>query len=519
MTLNLTQWTRVFKNRPKARRGARNCDSRPAMESLEHRVVMSAVNPVAQHIAAETATATTTTSNSAAPSTAARISLASPRFRSTTGTTASNSTALSSTASRARRISAADVLAGLESTSRTGTTASTSSGSRVRLVSGRDLAASSISVRETTAPYGSLITITAAVRNNGSTTVTSYQVGFTANILRTVRGDQIGDLITRNGTLRPGETDSFTVQVLLQKTSGGLAIRGNRYISMSIVRQDRDPTSNNTVTASRSIQVTARQDGGRPVTSFDRESNNSFSRANHVANFSRGSHSKTFYGSTGAGSDTQDWVSFTVSGRTSGTITLSGMAQDLDIKIYSSTGQLLSSSLNSGTRTDSFNLNGLSAGTYYLQVLPGVSGARSAYALRFGLAVSTTTPTTPTDPFDSEPNNTRGTADFVRSFGAGTHSKTYYGSTGSGSDTQDWGRFTLGGRTSGTIQLSGMSQDLDIELYNSSGTRIARSVRSGTSTDTITLTNLAAGDYYVRVVPGVSGARSAYALRFGLRVS
>ena len=125
----------------------------------------------------------------------------------------------------------------------------------------------------------------------------------------------------------------------------------------------------------------------------------------------------------------------------------------------------------------------------------------------------------PTVSFDSEPNNTRGTADFVRSFGAGTHSNTYYGSTGSGSDTQDWGRFTLGGRTSGTIQLSGMSQDLDIELYNSSGTRIARSVRSGTRTDTITLTNLAAGDYYVRVVPGVSGARSAYALRFGLRVS
>jgi len=120
--------------------------------------------------------------------------------------------------------------------------------------------------------------------------------------------------------------------------------------------------------------------------------------------------------------------------------------------------------------------------------------------------------------FDVEPNNTRGIADFVGSFGAGTHSKTYYGSTGSGTDTQDWSRFTVSGRTSGTIQLSGMTQDLDIELYNSSGTRIGHSIRSGTSTDTITLTNLAAGTYYVRVLPGVTGARSAYALRFGLNV-
>jgi hypothetical protein len=38
--------------------------------------------------------------------------------------------------------------------------------------------------------------------------------------------------------------------------------------------------------------------------------------------------------------------------------------------------------------------------------------------------------------FDVEPNNTRGTADFVRSFGAGSHSTTVYGSTGSGSTVQ-----------------------------------------------------------------------------------
>ena len=250
--------------------------------------------------------------------------------------------------------------------------------------------------------------------------------------------------------------------------------------------------------------------------SFDVEPNNTRGTADFVRSFGAGSHSTTVYGSTGSGTDTQDWGRFTLSGRTSGTIQLSGMAQDLDLELYNSSGTRIDRSIRTGTSADTITLTNLAAGTYYVRVIPGVTGARSAYALRFGLSVSTTPPR---DSFDVEPNNTLGTAGFVRSFGAGSHSTTVYGSTGSGTDTQDWGRFTLSGRTSGTIQLSGMAQDLDLELYNSSGTRIDRSIRTGTSADTITLTNLAAGTYYVRVIPGVTGARSAYALRFGLSVS
>ena len=192
------------------------------------------------------------------------------------------------------------------------------------------------------------------------------------------------------------------------------------------------------------------------------------------------------------------------------------MAQDLDLELYNSSGTRIDRSIRTGTSADTITLTNLAAGTYFVRVIPGVTGARSAYALRFGLTVSTTPPI---DSFDVEPNNTRGTADFVRSFGAGSHSTTVYGSTGSGTDTQDWGRFTVSGPTSGTIQLSGMTQDLDIELYNSRGSIIGRSIRTGTSTETITLTNLATGTYYVRVIPGVTGARSAYALRFRLTVT
>ena len=93
-------------------------------------------------------------------------------------------------------------------------------------------------------------------------------------------------------------------------------------------------------------------------------------------------------------------------------------------------------------------------------------------------------------------------ANFIGAFNQGYSSQTCYGSTDAGSDTQISGRF----------------QDLDLELYNSSGTRIARSRNSGTSTDTISLNGLANGTYFVRVIPSVIGTRSAYALRFGLNV-
>ncbi len=122
------------------------------------------------------------------------------------------------------------------------------------------------------------------------------------------------------------------------------------------------------------------------------------------------------------------------------------------------------------------------------------------------------------DQISTEDNNSMDRANFIGAFNQGYSSRTCYGSTDAGLDTQEWISFHLNGRTSGTIQISGMFQDLDLELYNSSGTRIARSRNSGTSTDTISLNGLAHGTYFVRVIPSVIGARSAYALRFGLNV-
>ena len=120
--------------------------------------------------------------------------------------------------------------------------------------------------------------------------------------------------------------------------------------------------------------------------------------------------------------------------------------------------------------------------------------------------------------FDVESNNSMSSADNLGYFGPGFHSRTFYGRTGSGLDTQDWSKIEFGGRPSGTIQLTGLYQDLDIRLYDNRGRVVKSSLKGGTRTDTISLSGLSAGTYYIRISPGVSGAVSSYALRFGFWV-
>lgn len=272
---------------------------------------------------------------------------------------------------------------------------------------------------------------------------------------------------------------------------------------------DHSPETSQSRSAGASIAGSSTFSGGR----FDVEPNNSRSLADDLGYFGSGYHSRTFYGRTGAGLDTQDWTRIELGGRPSGTIQLTGMFQDLDVFLYDSSNRLVKSSINGGTRTDTISLTGLSAGTYFIRISPGVSGAVSSYALRFGFSVASNGGGGGGG-FDVEPNNTRSWADNLGYFGSGYHSRTFYGSTGAGLDTQDWTCIELGGSPSGTIQLTGMWQDLDIFLYNSSNTLVRSSINAGARTDTISLSGLSAGTYFIRISPGVPRAMSSYALRF-----
>jgi hypothetical protein len=82
----------------------------------------------------------------------------------------------------------------------------------------------------------------------------------------------------------------------------------------------------------------------------------------------------------------------------------------------------------------------------------------------------------------------------------GTLSSTYTTTNFVGSsDTQDYYRFNLAYGGNLNLSLTGLSADADVQILDSLGNFVASSVRGGAANETINLSGLAAGNYFVRV--------------------
>ncbi|MBW4520762.1 MAG: pre-peptidase C-terminal domain-containing protein [Scytolyngbya sp. HA4215-MV1] len=80
------------------------------------------------------------------------------------------------------------------------------------------------------------------------------------------------------------------------------------------------------------------------------------------------------------------------------------------------------------------------------------------------------------------------------------------------SDPADVYKFTLAAASSFSLNLTGLTQNLDVELLDSNGALLPpASNNAGTTPETLTR-NLAAGTYYIRVFQGASNQNSNYAL-------
>jgi hypothetical protein len=106
-----------------------------------------------------------------------------------------------------------------------------------------------------------------------------------------------------------------------------------------------------------------------------------------------------------------------------------------------------------------------------------------------------------------EANDSRGGALNFGTIGPATKSKT--GSVG-GSDPRDYYKFRAP-HGSAEIKLTGLKQDIDFEVLRSNGTRFRTASRGGNKSESETV-KLAGGTYYIKVYPGVKGARSDYKL-------
>ncbi|MCW5899295.1 MAG: fibronectin type III domain-containing protein [Flavobacteriales bacterium] len=186
------------------------------------------------------------------------------------------------------------------------------------------------------------------------------------------------------------------------------------------------------------------------------------------------------------------------SGITSSAATLSWSA------VGGATGYSLQYKLNSsGTWTTvnvagtSSTITGLSANTAYnARVATVCSGSTSAYSTQVNF---TTAAAGCSDAL--EPNNTTGTAPTI------TLPASINALIASNTDV-DYYRFTLGATSNISITLGNLPADFDLRLLNGSGSQLAISQAGGTTSESITYNNAAAGTYFIHVF-GYNGAFSA----------
>ena len=192
-------------------------------------------------------------------------------------------------------------------------------------------------------------------------------------------------------------------------------------------------------------------------------------------------------------SDLSDFYKFTLSKSSGFRVKLSQLTGNADLWLLKSNGDRLAKSTHSATRNESIN-GRLKAGTYYIQVATEDNAASYSLDLKgSGRA--------------SDAGNSQSAA-----LDAGNLSRTqrrYKGQVGS-SDTDDYYRVDLSEGGNFKAIASGISGDIDLQLFNSNGLQLSKSTGNGSASESISQ-NVAAGTYYVRVSP-FSNSTSNYTL-------
>ncbi|MEY3255704.1 MAG: hypothetical protein RLZZ29_835, partial [Cyanobacteriota bacterium] len=201
-----------------------------------------------------------------------------------------------------------------------------------------------------------------------------------------------------------------------------------------------------------------------------------------------------------------DWFKFTLATAGNETnsvgIDFTHIQGDLDIGLYDSNGNFVSSSTGVDNQ-ETISLGGLTAGSYYLQVY-GYNGAVSP---NYSLFINP--PQGVTGDW-AETNNTAATAKDLRTINgvwasSAVNSQPLSITTGD----QDWFKFTI--TRAGTaennvgITFSHDLGDLDLELYDATGTTRLRNSDSVNDYELVDLNGLAVGTYLLKVF-GYNGA-------------
>ncbi|MGB6294790.1 MAG: pre-peptidase C-terminal domain-containing protein [Rivularia sp. (in: cyanobacteria)] len=204
---------------------------------------------------------------------------------------------------------------------------------------------------------------------------------------------------------------------------------------------------------------------------------------NTARSISVGSTTTNFTDSVGR-TDTNDYYRFTLNQNSDFKLSLSGLTENADVRLLSSSGRTITSSFKSRNSSEAINRQ-LDAGNYFIQVLSRTRGNTD-----YNLGVSATPPT------PDLAGNSRTTARLIT---IGSTTTNFTDAVGR-ADSNDYYRFTLNQNSDFKLSLSGLTENADVWLLNSSGRTITSSRKSGNSSEAINR-QLDAGNYFIRVLP------------------
>ncbi len=173
------------------------------------------------------------------------------------------------------------------------------------------------------------------------------------------------------------------------------------------------------------------------------------------------------------------------------TLGLNGLTGNADLSLLSAAGAVLKTSVNPGTAPEAINNVALLAGTYYVKVAAGTGVTNAAYTLKNTISY-----------FDGDTIDKAGNT-IAAAIVIGENS-SQAGWVGFG-DPADYFKLTMTGAGTLTLNLTGLSSDANLTLYDAKGKQLNASNNKNIADENITNPALPGGDYYIKVTPADGG--------------
>jgi serine protease len=198
--------------------------------------------------------------------------------------------------------------------------------------------------------------------------------------------------------------------------------------------------------------------------------------------------------------DSNDFYRFNLTSDTTVNLRLTGLSGDADLYLFDSAGALVEVSNEFGSQNESID-QFLAAGTYYAQTRSFFGEANTAYRINITAGGTAIDPgSLPSTAYD---------------FGTLSRSSWAINEFVGRSDSIDYYRFELTENGTFSLDLTGLSSDLDVMLYDRSGNLIDYSLNLGSQSESIDRF-LEAGSYSIRVYSWIGSSNYNLAVQTGI---